>query len=70
MRRLAFALAALTLATSVAEAQDAPAATTWWKPKAGTSFAIMLSVAPKTITTSATVVDVDLFDIQIGRAHV
>lgn len=64
MRRLAIALAALTLVTSVAQAQDAPAAATWWKPKAGASFAILLSVAPKTITTSAAVVDVDLFDIQ------
>jgi hypothetical protein len=72
MRTLSTTLAVLfaLLAPSLAAAQDiavndaAPAAAaTWWKPKAGTSFAIQLSVAPKTITTSAAVVDVDLFDI-------
>jgi len=33
-----------------------------WKPAAGTSFSIILSVAPKQIDTPAQVVDLDLFD--------
>ncbi len=65
MRRLA-ALALLALLTpAVAAAEDvaSDASATWWKPRPGISFAILLSVAPKTITTRAAVVDVDLFDI-------
>lgn len=61
MRRLVLPLLAL-LSALPARAEDTTAATRW-KPRAGASFAILLSVAPKTITTTAAVVDVDLFDI-------
>jgi hypothetical protein len=40
----------------------APAADGWWKPSAGMTFSIHLSVAPKTVTTPAEVVDFDGFD--------
>lgn len=61
--RLALALALLLVPALPVHAREAAAAATWWKPQPGISFAILLSVAPKTITTSAAVVDVDLFDI-------
>ena len=38
----------------------------WWRPRAGLTFSILLSVAPSTIDTPAEVVDVDLFDIRKG----
>src|SRR6185437_13287929 len=43
-------------------ALSAPAAAEHWTPPAGTSFSIILSVAPAQVTTPAKVVDLDLFD--------
>lgn len=62
MRRLAALALVAALAPAPARAEDGTAATTWWKPTAGLSFAIVLSVAPKTLATPAAVVDLDLFD--------
>src|SRR5690349_16443724 len=41
-----------------------PAAAEYWTPSAGTSFAIILSVAPNLVTTTAQAVDLDLFEIK------
>jgi hypothetical protein len=54
------ALPAVLLALACMPAVAAPK---HWQPKAGTTFSIVLSVAPKTVTTPAQVVDLDLFDI-------
>ena len=40
----------------------APATAEHWTPRAGTSFSIILSVAPAQVVTPAKVVDLDLFD--------
>lgn len=57
IRRLSVAAFALAAAT-------ASAAAAHWKPPAGTSFAIILSVAPAAndIVTPAKAIDIDLFD--------
>jgi hypothetical protein len=62
MRRMAIALIFSFAVASAAPAE--PAAVSHWRPAAGASFAIMLSVAPTTVTTPAQVVDLDLFDIK------
>jgi hypothetical protein len=59
MRRLATIFIA-----GFASLPAAAAPPTVWQPAAGTSFSIVLSVAPKTVTTPAQVVDLDLFDIK------
>jgi hypothetical protein len=41
-----------------------PLAVSRWRPPAGTTFSIILSVAPTTVTTPARVIDFDLFDIK------
>jgi len=55
MRRTAVLLLALSLAPPALAASH-------WQPPAGASFSIILSVSPATVTTSAEVVDLDLFD--------
>lgn len=64
MRRLAALALLAALAAVPASAEDvaADAAATWWKPKPGTSFAMKLIAPWGTATTTAAVVDVDLFD--------
>ena len=62
MRRLIVTLLAGFAAASAAAAE--PLAVARWRPPAGLSFSIMLSVAPTTVTTPAQVVDLDLFDIK------
>src|SRR5581483_2972823 len=57
MIRLAAVGVALTLGILPAAAQH-------WTPPAGTSFAIILSVAPNVVTTTAQAVDLDLFEIK------
>lgn len=57
MIRLAAAVVALAFGIS-------PAAAEHWTPPAGTSFAIILSVAPNVVTTTAQAVDLDLFEIK------
>jgi hypothetical protein len=53
---LALAVSMLVAATVSA------AAASYWKPAAGTSFSIVLSVSPATVNTPADVVDLDLFE--------
>jgi hypothetical protein len=55
---LKLALAASMLAAASISATAAP----YWKPQAGASFSIILSVSPVTVNTPAQVVDLDLFD--------
>ncbi len=68
MRRyLAFGLTlglALLLARPLAAEPAATSTPAHWHPPAGTSFSIILSVAPATVTTPAQAVDLDLFDIR------
>lgn len=52
----------LLLAQPVSAEPAAAPATAHWRPAAGTSFSIILSVAPATVTTPAKAVDLDLFD--------
>ncbi len=51
-------IAAIALVLTLA----APAAAEHWQPTAGTSFAIILSESPAMVTTTAEVVDLDLFE--------
>jgi hypothetical protein len=60
MRRLVVILFVSLAAASTAVSEAAAAQR--WHPAAGTSFSIVLSVAPTTVTTPAQVVDLDLFD--------
>lgn len=60
--RVAGALVAFAFGISSLFAGAAEAA--WWKPRAGLTFSIILSVAPAAIDTPARVVDVDLFEIR------
>ncbi|HET7679596.1 MAG TPA: endo alpha-1,4 polygalactosaminidase [Xanthobacteraceae bacterium] len=55
IRRLACALLMLAAATAAATAAH-------WRPPAGMTFSIILSVSPATVNTSAQVVDLDLFE--------
>jgi hypothetical protein len=55
VRRLACAILMLIVA-------NASAAAAHWKPNAGTTFSIILSVSPDTVSTPAAVVDLDLFE--------
>ena len=55
MRCSAALLLALSLATPTLAASH-------WQPPAGTSFSIILSASPATVTTPAEVVDLDLFE--------
>jgi hypothetical protein len=55
MIRAGAIIAALAIGTT-------PAAAAHWRPQAGTSFSIILSVAPAKVVTSAQVVDLDLFE--------
>lgn len=52
------------LLLSACMADQAAARAKFWTPSPGTTFSILLSVAPKHIDTPADVVDVDLFDIR------
>jgi hypothetical protein len=52
----------LSLAAALTIALTLPAIAEHWQPKAGASFSIVLSVAPSRVTTSADVVDLDLFE--------
>ena len=65
MRRYLGALGLILLLVRPLSAE--PAATSapaHWRPPAGTSFSIILSVAPVKVTTPAKAVDLDLFDIR------
>ncbi len=59
----------LTLAIAALLATHASASAQHWQPDAGTSFSIILSVAPKTVNTPAEVVDLDLFDTNASVVH-
>jgi hypothetical protein len=59
----------LTLAIAALMATHASASAQHWQPEAGTSFSIILSVAPATVNTPAEVVDLDLFDTKATLVH-
>ncbi len=64
MRRHLGAFGLLLLVAGPLSAETAAASQpAHWAPQAGTSFSIILSVAPSKVTTPAEAVDLDLFDI-------
>jgi hypothetical protein len=62
MQRHLGALGLVLLLVQPASAEPAVARAAYWRPPAGTSFSIILSVAPASVRTPAQAVDLDLFD--------
>jgi hypothetical protein len=56
----------LACAVLMSMAANASAGAAHWQPTAGTTFSIILSVSLATVTTSAEVVDLDLFETKLA----